>query len=237
MKMTNSKNIFFVGVVFLLMLPAVPVRAEILEDFDKLGGNDVLAEKLDVLQPELRTKVVQERTVKRINRLEIAPEFTSVLGGDAYLNTAGVGAAMQFHFTPYVSLGARYNRFANNFSSEGENLIRDSEITGKNVVPDVDIPLSQSLAFVNFYPIYGKLNLWNRAVTQFDMYAQMSYGNIVLRSSTQKTWGGAAGLGFWFSQHLSTRFEIGYQTYDAQRLAGPQKMNLTVANLQVGYLL
>lgn len=211
--------------------------SDVMKDFDNLGGNAVLLEKVKAIEPQKQTKIVQNRVVNRHKRIEIAPEFSSVLGGDAYLNTAGFGLTGQFHFNPYVSFGARYTRLSNALSAEGENLIKESAITGQSTIPDVDPAQSQTMAIVNFYPIYGKLNLFNKAVTHFDVYAALGYGTMTLKSGATPTWSGGAGIGFWLSQHLSTRFEVNYQTYEAKRVAGPEKMNLTTAGLQVGYLL
>lgn len=225
------------GLTLALSLLVHPAFADVMKDFDSLGGNNVLMDKVKSIEPEKRTKIVQNRVVNRFKRVELAPEFTTILGGDAYLNTAGMGITGQFHFNPYVSFGARYTKLANKFSVEGENLIKESEVTGKITVPDVDPAQSQTLAVLNLYPIYGKLNLFNKAVTHFDIYGTFGYGNVTLKSGSKPTYLAGAGIGLWLSQHLSTRLEAYYQTYEAERQAGPSKMNLTGANLQIGYLL
>lgn len=214
-----------------------PAFADVMKDFDSLGGNNVLMDKVKAIEPDKRATIVQNRVVNRFKRVELAPEFTTIFGGDAYLNTVGIGVAGQFHFNPYISLGARYTKLANKYSDEGENLIKESEVTGKITVPDVDPAQTQTMAVLNLYPIYGKLNLFNKAVTHFDIYGTFGYGNITLKSGSKPTYLAGAGMGLWLSQHLSTRLEVYYQTYEAERQAGPSKMDLTGANLQIGYLL
>ena len=59
----------------------------------------------------------------------------------------------------------------------------------------------------------------------------------MLRSGTKPTYTAGGGLGMWFSQHLTSRLEARYQTYQAERFSGTQKMDLTVLSLQIGYLL
>lgn len=226
-----------ISMISLFLFFSLNASADVMKDFDSLGGNNVLLEKVKAIEPQKKTNIVQNRIVGRTKRVELAPEFTTVLGGEAYTNTAGVGIVGQFHFNPYFSLGARWNRFSNTFSPEGKNLIDESAVTGKNTVPDVDPALNQTLAVANFYPIYGKLNLFNKAVTHFDVYGTVGYGTINLKSGAVSTWTGGAGIGFWFTQHLSTRMELFYQTYEAKRLSGAAQMNLTNMNLQVGYLL
>ena len=90
---------------------------------------------------------------------------------------------------------------------------------------------------VNFYPIYGKMNLYDLGIVHFDIYALGGYGNIDLRSGTTSTYTAGGGFGMWFSQHLTSRLEARYQNYQAERFNGKQNMDLTVLSLQIGYLL
>lgn len=228
------KNSFLIlGLTFL----TVSARADIMEDFDNLGGNNVLMEKAKALEPDANISVVQDRVVSRFRRFEVAPEFASVLGGDSYLNTRGYGVNAHFHINPHWSLGVKYNSMTNELSPEGKNLINDSGLLGKNIVPEMDYPKDQVLATVSFYPIYGKLNLFNKGIAHFDVYAMAGGGNINLRSGSKSTLTAGGGVGFWVSQHLTTRFEMRYQTYDTERSDGNAKIDLTVASLQMGYLL
>jgi outer membrane beta-barrel protein len=220
-----------------LLLSTVSARADIMEDFDNLGGNDVLMEKAKALEPDANISVVQDRVVNRFRRFEVSPEFASVLGGDSYLNTRGYGVNAHFHINPHWSLGVKYNSMTNELSPEGKNLINDSGLLGKNIVPEMDYPKDQVLATVSFYPIYGKLNMFNKGIAHFDVYALAGGGNINLRSGSKSTLTAGGGVGFWVSQHLTTRFEMRYQTYDTQRTDGNAKIDLTVASLQMGYLL
>jgi outer membrane beta-barrel protein len=107
----------------------------------------------------------------------------------------------------------------------------------RSLVPDIDYPKGQALAMVNWFPVYGKLNLYDLGVVHFDIYAVGGGGQVFLRSGNTATYTAGGGVGFWFSQHLSTRLEVRYQTYEAQKYSGAEKMNLTVAGVQVGYLL
>lgn len=203
----------------------------VVSEFDRIGGNSELMEKIRNIEPEKNIGIVQNRMVDRFRRIEIAPELMTALGGDSYLNTAGYGIVGQFHFNPSFSFGARYSKMSNALTTEGKNLISN------NMVPDVDYPLSQTMAIASFYPVYGKINLFDRAVTHFDIYGTAGYGSIQLESGAKPTWVAGAGVGFWFSQHMSTRFELLYQSYEAERKLGKQDMNVTVGNVQIGYLL
>lgn len=223
--------------IFGLVLSATAARADIMEDFDKLGGNDVLMEKAKALEPDTQISVVQDRVVNRHRRFEFAPEFASVLGGDSYLNTRNFGVNANFHINPHWSVGVKYNTMRSDLSPEGNNLINDSGLLGKNIVPELDYPKDQVLATVAFYPIYGKLNIFNKGIAHFDVYALAGGGSINLKSGSKQTLTAGGGVGFWLSQHLTTRFEMRYQTYESERSNGTSKIDLTVASLQMGYLL
>jgi outer membrane beta-barrel protein len=210
----------------------------LLKDFDTLGGNDVLLDKARELNPDQRISIVQDRIVQRRNRLEIAPEFASVLGGDAYNHTDGFALNAYYHITPHWALGAKYEYDANSVRPEGQNLIDQAlKESDRNLIPDIDYPKGQALALVDYFPIYGKMNFFDVGVVHFDVYAVAGGGQVFLRSGNTATYTGGGGIGFWFSQHLSTRMELRYQTYQAQHFSGAEKMNLTVASLQIGYLL
>ena len=116
---------------------AVPAPAKsggLLQDFDTLGGNDVLLDKARELNPESTISVVQDRIVNRRSRFEVAPQFSSVLGGDAYSSTRSVGAAAYYHITPRWAIGANYLYHTNSLRAEGQHLINerpDHQLDGK----------------------------------------------------------------------------------------------------------
>jgi outer membrane immunogenic protein len=209
----------------------------LLKDFDTLGGNDVLLDKARALNPEATISIVQDRIVSRRKRLEIAPELANVLGGDAYNSTTMYGINAHYHINPHWSVGAKYAYETNKLRKEGEYLINDTSVTGTGVIPQIDYPKSELMALVNWYPIYGKMNLYDAGVAHFDIYAIGGAGQIQLNSGSTMTYTAGGGLGLWWSQHLTTRAELRYQTYEAQRYTGATRMNLTVAGIQIGYLL
>lgn len=209
----------------------------LLKDFDTLGGNDVLLEKAQALNPEAQIRIVQDRVVTRRSRVEIAPEFSSVLGGDAYNRTSNIGLNTHYHFTPQWSLGLKYNYSFNTLRPEGENLLTDVSVDGKARIPDIDFPKQQASLTLNWYPIYGKMNLYELGVVHFDVYALAGAGQVELKSGWTTSYTGGAGIGLWVSQHLSTRFELRYEGYTAKRFTGDTQMNTTIAGIQVGYLL
>jgi outer membrane immunogenic protein len=223
--------------VLIFLVFAVPASADVMQDFDGLGENKDLFDKAKALHPDMNVTVVQKRVVDRRNRVEIAPELASIAGGDAYADTYGYGLNAHYHITPYWSIGAKYTYYTNELSSEGQNLINDVDANGQGIVPDIDYQESSVLGMVNFYPIYGKMNMFGMGITHFDVYLTAGAGTMGLKRGSSTLLSAGGGVGFWWSQHLTSRFEVRYQTYEAQRTNGPVTMEDTVVSLQLGYLL
>lgn len=247
MSLTRS-SLMVVGLAAAAIVLASPAHAEdapkedsgnsgVLKDFDTLGGNDVLLEKAKALNPEAEIRVVQDRVVRRRNRLEIAPEFLSVLGGDAYNSTTSAGINLHYHFIPQLSVGLKYSYAFNSLRQEGEWLLSDVSVNDKARIPDIDWPKQETMLLVNFYPFYGKINFFELGVSHFDIYATGGVGQLELKSGTTTSYTAGGGIGFWFSQHLSTRLELRWEGYKAKRFNGETDMNTTVGGIQIGYLL
>ncbi|MCM2283032.1 MAG: outer membrane beta-barrel domain-containing protein [Bdellovibrionaceae bacterium] len=209
---------------------------DLMKDFDSLGGNDVLLERARELNPEANIRIVQDRVVNRRWREELTMEYGNVLGGDAYLATQNLGANYHVHITPRWSVGVKYNYAFNRLRDEGKYLIQDTSATGKGVIPEMDHPKQSYMAVLNWYPIYGKMNLYDLGVVHFDVYALGGAGQVELKSGRTGTWTAGGGVGLWFSQHLTSRLEMRYQTYEANRYGGKRAMDLAVASFQMGFL-
>ena len=237
------KNLLFL----ILLLPVTGMSAETVTteaDFDSLGGNQIILERAQALAPEKNVQVVQNRTVSRTKRVELAPEFSGTFGGDAYNRTKSLGMNLHYHINPRWSVGAKYEYSFNDLTPEGK-VMTDQAISDFNknpsnptsAYPVIDYPKSETLALVNWYPFYGKMNMLDRGVAQFDVYLVGGYGQVELLSGPAPTYTGGAGVGFWVSQHFSTRAELRYQNYKAKTFNQEKNMDLTVASLQMGWML
>lgn len=217
------------------------LQAGIMEDFDSIGGNKDLLDKAKALQPETEIRVVQDRIVPRRLRHELGFGYENFIGGDAYVRTQTLGVGYHFHLNPRWSLGAKYFKAFNTLSQEGDALINNDlaqALPEESVlVPDLD-PMDQGyMATVNWYPIYGKFNLYDLGVVHFDAYLLAGYGQVQVQSGDKDSWSTGIGVGLWFSQHLTARFEMRYQTYEVNRfVGGTQDMDLTVANFSIGFM-
>ncbi len=207
-------------------------QADILKDFDSLGGNDVLMNRAKVLGPDKEVQVVQNRVVDKRWRHEFSGGYANVVGGDSFLNTQMLSLDYHLHISPRWAVGLTYFSAFNQLAEEGRFLIDDNRI-----VPDLDQPEAGYEAVLNYAPIYGKVNLFGAGVAQFDVYGLLSFGNIQLSSGDTQTYSWGAGLGLWLSQHLSTRVEIRQRFYQAQRFGGASDIDTTNVGVSFGYLL
>lgn len=230
--------------VFQVALADEVKKEDLAADFDSLGGNKTLLERAQALEPEMNVSIVQERVVSRRNRVEIAPEFSGTYGGDTYNRTRSLGLNLHYHFTPRWSVGVKYNHSFNKLTAEGEAMMRESYEDFKNnpenpnvAYPDIDYPKSETLALVNWYPFYGKLNLLEKGILHFDLYMLGGYGQVQLSSGATSTYTGGGGVGFWFTQHFSSRLEMRYQSYKARYLNGEKSMDMAIASIQMGWML
>lgn len=230
-------------ILALALISGFEANADIMQDFDSLGGNDVLLDKAQSIRPESKIQVVQDRIVDRRSRNEFALETGMVAGGFSYLDSNFVGLNYQFHITPRWSIGAKYSYYFNELSPEGKSLISkyDQLAAGQNTdtpyVPELDFPEQSYMALVNWYPFYGKLNLYDLGILHFDFYLLGGYGQVQLDSGDTDTWSAGGGMGMWFSQHLTSRFEVRYQNYAVESFEGSRALDLTVLSLNLGYML
>lgn len=213
-------------------------------EFDSLGGNKIFLDKARALQPDQNVGIVQNRTVSLQNRMELATEFSGTFGGDTYSRTKSVGLNGIFHFNPRWALGAKYNYSFNSLTPEGKAMVDQAYAEyQKNPAnptvgyPEMDYQKSEMMALVNYSPIYGKLNLFDKAVAHFDFYLVGGYGQVELYSGPTPTYTAGGGLGFWINRHFSTRVEMRYQNYTAKYFTTEKSMDLAVASVQMGWLL
>ena len=208
---------------------------------NSLGGNQELVRRAKAIDPKNRVQVVQNRTVDRTWRLELGLNYGMVAGGDSYMKTNNLGGSLDLHVNPKFSIGARYYNSSNTLNGEGERVFtaaQNARSTGLyQERPSLDYAMDTYLGVVNWYPMYGKLNLFDLGIAQFDIYLLAGGGQVKLFSGDTGTYTFGGGVGFWMSQHFSTRFEARYQTYDDQSWAGSRKLDLTVLSASLGWLL
>jgi len=225
--------------VFIFMGFANPVLAQnVSKSMDTLGVNKDVVRKARKLSPNNEVRVVQKRSVDRTWRLETGLGLGLISGGNPYTNTSQSEASLELHINPRWSVGARYLGFSNELSREGQRVFDNAHSTG--VAPDVrDFAKDAYIGSLSFYPLYGKVNLFNMAVTQFDVFLSAGFGQIQLdRSGSQDLLSFAGGVGFWLTNWLSTRFEVRYQTYE-DTIGDNQlrRLDQTVFSAKIGFLL
>lgn len=241
----------FLQFVSLIALALVASRAfgDVTSELESLGSNSQVNERAARLENRTRMSIVQGRTVDRNWRLEVGTSYGAAAFGDSYLNTQNLGANVDLHINPKFSIGVRYAKAFNQLTAEGQNRFDQARAanttTGDFTRPQISYPEQQVLGVVDWYMTYGKINLFDWKTVQFDIYSLAGYGQIQVgtdyggqeSSVWTNTWTAGAGIGFWLSQHFTTRFELRYQNYADQQYAGSRDLNLVVGTFGLGVLL
>ena len=217
---------------------------DLLKDFDSLGGNAVLLKKLKGHPQNNAIQIVQKRMTDRTHRWEFSSDYLYTSRGNSYLNSTSTGLSVAYHLNPRWSFGAKYYHFFNELTQEGRGLLTEAQKVKKinpniqtALIPELNWPKDSVLASLSYYPIYGKVNLFNQGVVHFDIYGTLGAGQITLRQGDSTTYFTGVGIGFWLSQHLTSRLEYNYQAYNAQYLLGDKEQRINTISFGIGYLL
>jgi outer membrane beta-barrel protein len=239
--MRNSlANVFLI--VILTTLTSSAFARSTSETLDTLGGNEKLLDMANSMDPGNRSRIVQKRIVDRNYTLEFGGNYGMVAGGDSYLKTQNLGASVDFHINPRVSIGARYYDYGNQLTPEGERVFQQAraayEAGGRSyAIPDIDYPLHSYMGTLSWYPMYGKTNLLDWGIAQFDLYLIGGYGQIALSSGSTGLAMAGTGMALWMTKHLSARAEVRYQGYKDQIITGPRNINTVSMSVGLGFLL
>lgn len=227
--------------ISILVLGHLATAANLDKKMGDLGGNKDLIRKAKYLDPDNKVRIVQKRTVERHWRLELGMNYGMVAGGDPYVSTQSLGGNLDLHINPRWSVGARYYNHYNELTSEGERVFKDVGASNSAGIPythpAIDYPLNTTLGVVSFYPVYGKLNLFDMGVAQFDLYVLGGYGETKLESGSSPTWTAGGGVGLWMSQHFASRLEVRYQNYQDKIYTGARELDLVMTSFSIGFLL
>ncbi len=232
------KSLITIGLVSLSGALATAAGA----NFDSLGSNEGVVKRAQALSSSQKVQIVQKRAVDRRNRFEFGVNYGGVSGGNSYMNTQPISGTLDFHFNPKIAVGVRYSHFANQLTREGENQFesaRRAKAAGQLdfSVPEIDFPTSSVMATASVFPMYGKLNFFDLTVVQFDFYAIGGYGMMTLKSGNSETWTAGGGVGFWWNQHISSRFEVRHQAYLDRVQTGTRDVGMLIGTLGIGIIL
>ena len=230
--------------IFIFCLTSIG-QASILGDLRALGGNEVLYKKAKILTPEKKITIVQSRITDRTLRHEFNLETSYVLGGDALLRTGRFGINYQFHIIPYLSIGLKGHMAFNKLSAEGDAFVQRAMTLYNEfdqiepLIPDIDYEKYASYLVLNWYPIYGKFNLYDLGIGHYDVYILAGGGRVWLRRSASMSVLVGGGLSFWLANKFSLRLEVKYETYKATRLNSIQdsRLHITTLGVSLGYIL
>ncbi|HAG91168.1 MAG TPA: hypothetical protein DCL41_04820 [Bdellovibrionales bacterium] len=227
--------------LMLMTLASQSWAGSLSDDVNSLGGNKALMKKVKAIDPNNRVRVVQNRSVDRRLRLEMDFNYGAYNGGDPYLKSDSIGGQLEFHINPSISIGARYASMSNELSAEGKRVfdqassLRAQGINTGSV--EVDPAEETILGTLSYYPLYGKLNFFNRSIAQFDFYVIGGAGTTKLKSGSSPTYTAGGGLGVWMSQHISGRLEARWQGHQDQVGGTDRDINQSVLTASFGFLL
>lgn len=212
------------------------------KEFQTLGDNKAVIERVKKMDSQQKVRIVQNRLVNRNHRIELAANFGSLFGADTYVKTSNLGAQLQYHLTPNWSFGVEYLKAYNSLSAEGQRQY-DAAYACQQQGPGcpqrfagVDFPLETTMATISFYPIYGKLNIFDSAIAQFDVYTLIGYGQKKLNSGTTDSLAAGLGVGIWLNNHFTSRLELRYENYKDMLDIKSRQQNSVTAIASVGVL-
>ena len=215
----KTLNLKLVLLIFLSCTIARAEKKSLTNDFETLGDNKEVIERVQKLDSRQKVRVVQNRLMDRNNRLEAALNLGLLSGGDSYVQTKNLGGMLQYHLTPRWSFGLSYEKNYNSLTSEGARRydtayarqLADSSCPER--YPSVDFPLDSKMVSVSFYPIYGKLNLFDSGIAQFDLFTTVGYGQKTLNSGVSNVISASLGVGIWLNSFLTARLEGRFENY------------------------
>ncbi len=237
------KTLILLSLILPLSAFAQAKKSSLKSDFATLGDNQEITERVKNLDSQQKVRIVQNRLVDRNLRFELGLGYGFLSGADSYVKTQDIGGLLEFHINPKWSLGARYQKSYNALTSEGRNQYdraqsaQQADAGSTQSFVGIDYPVESSFATISFYPIYGKLNLFDASVAHFDLYAIAGYGRIKLSSGTSDAYTGGGGVGLWLSKHWSSRLEVRYQSYKDLLTAEKRNQNSVEAMALIGFLL
>ncbi len=221
---------------------------DLTSEMDALGANRDLMKKARAIDPENRMRVVQNREVDRHWRLEIGLDLGIAAGGDPYLDSTMLGGQVDLHINPRWSIGGRFYNINNSLNSEGKKVFdeakaRENAGDKTGTVPGLDGAKNKVLAVINWYPIYGKMSIFDAGISQFDLYLLGGAGTTKLNSGYNEALITAGiGAGVWLTKHISTRLEARWEGYKDHPYRGADSnlkrdVNETILAGTIGFLL
>jgi outer membrane beta-barrel protein len=231
------------AIIGLSLSVAAETQKNLKDEFQSLGDNKAVAERVRNLDNQQRVRIVQNRLVDRNNRVELAVNYSYLGGADSYVQSQNVGGMLQYHISPRWSLGAEFQRSYNALTDEGQRQFDLAQVAQQNDpsssqrFPSVDFPLETKLATISFYPIYGKLNLFDLSVAQFDVYLLLGAGKKTLNSGESDAYAAGLGTGIWLNSWLTSRLEVRYEKYQDLLATDRRDQSSVAAMASLGILI
>lgn len=241
--MKTLKSVLLLTVISLASVLANAQSKNLKKDFQSLGDNKDVVERVKNLDNQQRMRVVQNRMMDRNNRLEVAGNFGLVSGADAYVQTKNWGGMLQYHINSKWSVGLAYEKAYNSLTSEGQrsydnfyNCQQADKGGCALTTPAIDFPLESKMATISFYPIYGKLNIFDSSIAQFDIFTSVGAGRKKLQSGETNVYMASLGVGVWLNNWVTARLEGRYENYKDLLLTENRQQNAGTIIASVGVM-
>ena len=189
------------------------------DDLNGLNDNSAIKERVKNMDSSQKVRIVQNRSVDRNHRIELNGQIGMNNNADSYVQTQNTGVGLHYHINPQWSVGLEYQKFGNKITPEGERQLdaaqesQNSDPNSQQKFPGIDYPLDSKMAMVSIYPIYGKLNLFDSGIAQFDLYGNLGFGQMSLRSGSTNVFMAGLGTGIWLNNLFTARLEGRYLRY------------------------
>ena len=224
----------------LLVSTSLSAESKLMKNLGSLGANKKIIKRVNELDPKNKIRVVQKRAVDRNNRFEISTGYGMIAGGDPALSSKVLNANVEFHLNPNWSFGLRYSSYDNDPSSHQESLLEQASNNPQllnTIRSDIDPAKQSSMFTLSWYPLYGKMNMMDMGIAQFDIYTILGLGKIELESGSSNIHTLGAGLGLWINNYINTRLELRYQGYKDQISTGERNIDQTIFSASIGLML
>lgn len=109
---------------------------------------------------------VQQIYALRINRVEFAPSLGFTVN-DPFVSHPSIGLALNYWFTNVLAIGINFNWYQG-FESESDVGFHTRRST-RLAIPITEYQLGANLNFT-YVPVYGKFNMFNEYIFQWDAY-------------------------------------------------------------------
>jgi outer membrane beta-barrel protein len=119
-------------------------------------------------------KVIQKKFFLKYRRLEVTPHV-GYIGNDNFIRRFAVGSSVGYHINDLLSVEATFSYLPNLKETDYKALTNQFK-DGSEVVPDISKVIFLGVMNVALSPIYGKVEMGNLRIINYDLYFTAGIG-------------------------------------------------------------